>query len=145
MSKILTWKEATDKDLYCAMWAHNDYMYRDENGIEHLIRDGKEIVKGHSVVSYADGYEYVDERGIYHLIEGDGKEIATYLSTKAYYKNDYICKCGSTQKLVRNDKVIVKSWKVFSSSNGDYGYQNVDRNIIRFNKKEEIETEVSNG
>ena len=74
MSKILTLKQAKYKGLDTHSYNNGDYEYEDENGTEHLIRDGKLLCKGVSVRSFDNGdYEYKDKDGIKHYIEKGDK------------------------------------------------------------------------
>ncbi len=63
-------KEIHDKEYGIGhTYANGDYDYEDEEGIEHLIRDGKELCKGVWVYSFDNGdYEYSDEEGIEHYV-----------------------------------------------------------------------------
>jgi len=70
--KVLTVQEAKDKGYYVCRFLNGDYAYRDEKGIEHLIREGQEIASGSYVFSYDNGdYRYEDERGESYLIKND--------------------------------------------------------------------------
>ena len=65
--KPLTLEEAKEKGYFVYSYDNGDYKYEDENGIQYLIRDGKEICKGSYVYSFDNGdYKYADENGIHY-------------------------------------------------------------------------------
>jgi hypothetical protein len=85
----LTLEEAKEKGYYLHSYKNGDYSYKDENNVQYLIRDGKEICKGKSVFSYKNGdYIYVDKNSIEYLIR-DGKEICKGKSVYSYNNGDY--------------------------------------------------------
>jgi len=57
-------------------YENGDYSYEDDNGKEHLIRNGIEIASGDCVDSYNNGdYLYKDNEGIYHIFNKDNERI----------------------------------------------------------------------
>jgi hypothetical protein len=65
--KPLTLEEAKEKGYYTFSYENMDYKYKDENDIEHLFRDNKEICKGRDIYCYDNGdYSYEDENGVKH-------------------------------------------------------------------------------
>lgn len=71
---IRMWREAHDLGLYD--YGNGDCKHRDDEGIWHLMREGKEVAKGKWVDAFDNlDFMYVDDEDIGHLIR-DGKEIA---------------------------------------------------------------------
>ena len=88
-NKVLTLEEAKEKGYFVYSFDNDDYIYKDETDIHHLIRDGKELCKGNFVYSYSNGdYKYEDENGIHHLIR-DGKELCKGYYVYSYENGDY--------------------------------------------------------
>ncbi|MCT4665637.1 MAG: hypothetical protein N4A45_10425 [Flavobacteriales bacterium] len=66
----MTLQEAKEKGLYIHTYDLNRFKYRDENDVEHLIHNGKEVAKGLYVYSYDENrWEYRDEKGIWHEVD----------------------------------------------------------------------------
>ena len=72
--KPLTLKQAEERGYYTCSYDKNNYYY-EMDGIEYLIRNGKEIAKGDYVWSYRNGDYSYEEDGVKHIFNKHGKEI----------------------------------------------------------------------
>ena len=72
--KPLTLQESKKKKCFVWEFPNGDYSYV-ADGTKHLIRNGKEIVKGDCVLSYDNGDYLYWVDGVGHKFNKDGKEI----------------------------------------------------------------------
>ena len=90
--RILTLEEAKQKGYCIEEYNNGDYLYIDSidnNDIEHLVRNGKEIAQGRYLCSYDNMfYQYTDKNNISHLMK-EGKEIIKGKSINPFDNGDF--------------------------------------------------------
>ena len=112
--KVLTIKEAEEKCYEVFSYPNGDYEYEDNNNIQHLLRNDKELCHGIYVFSYPNGdYSYQDNNYIEHLIR-DGKELFKGKSVFSYPNGDYHYLDNNyiehRCRIINNEVWEMKSW-----------------------------------